>query len=824
MPTSPRSDDPSSPQNGPVQSEATPLYESLADGGAASPWELLQTLWDGKWLVLALALLFAGSSYLYWERQPKEYRTSSILLLKEARQFDRLDLSLPVDKTNHTGRDLYFLRHSQVFAQSVASRLADSARARTPDPGTALYEWTTASVSASERANELRRRVRVRRGSQDVPAINISVTSSQPAEAALITNTYAETYLDHLRESSNARLRTSRQFLERQKRQLKGRLRAIEDTIAAYVREQGRAGLLGAPDSSANAGIVGEARQIAGEISDLRVQKEKVQLKLDIENTMLDSAKARLKRIRPNLAERASSTTADRLKQTQEEIARLQRQIQQITLQNETLKPALQAELERMKTRKEELRAKSKRLADRYVRQALSTDAVQPLGEKGGGLSSVVDLQRQITEHRITITKLKARRGALTDRIESRQSALRQSPDQTLARLKRRKNTTEELFVTLSKSLQKVQVSSKSTPPQAQILQEATPPAYPIGPDVKRNVILALFLGGTLGAGIVLLYARTDNRIEEPDDIEKQGPGLFGVVPSWSTEAPFIEDTPPGDPDPASRPWSSVAAPCSPAAEAYRHITTNLQLGIPESLDLLLVSSAYPKEGKSTTTANLGVTLSEAGLDVLMVDADAYGASLHRAFGVDRTPGLTDSLAEDGSAIRTLLSPDDEEATLSGDGAPNFSSPLETAFSTQMGRLGLLPAGSKVPQPSLLLQEPHLRSLFRRLNADWDLLLLDSPPILTYDAASRMAALSDIVLLLADAGETKQEGFAEAVDRAQTLCSGPVAGVLNRYDASATDVYGYEHSTYASVPSQGSPSERIMERTKRGFRRLATGQ
>jgi tyrosine-protein kinase Etk/Wzc len=140
-----------------------------------------------------------------------------------------------------------------------------------------------------------------------------------------------------------------------------------------------------------------------------------------------------------------------------------------------------------------------------------------------------------------------------------------------------------------------------------------------------------------------------------------------------------------------------------------------------------------------------------------------------------------------------------------------------------MGRLGLLPAGSKVPQPSLLFQEPHLRSLFETLGAEWDLLLLDSPPILTYDAASRMAALSDMVLLLADAGETKEEGFAEAVNRASSLCSGPVAGVLNRYDASSTDVYGYEHSTYTSAAPQTSLGEQVVQRTKRGFRRLATG-
>ena len=802
----------SSPEGDTTVTREPELYSSLDSQQGLSPVELVRTLWNGKWLILGLALLFAGTSYLYWQRQPKQYRASSVLLLKESQQFEKLDFSLPDDRANRTERDLYFLRHSEVFAETVATRLADSLRT------------LSAGLAASPTASTLRRRVHVRRGSRDVPALKISVTGTNPKEAALITNTYAETYRDHLRESSNARLRTSRQFLKGQKQRLKRRLRAIEDSIAAYVREQGQAGLLGASDSSTSTGgIAGEARQIAGEISDLRVQREKIQLKLDIEQRMLDSTKARLKRIRPNLAKRASSTTADRLQQTQEDIASLQTQIQKITRRNETLAPELQTELERMRSRVETLKKKSKRLADRYVQQALSTDAVQPLGEEGGGLSTVVDLQQQISEHRIAITRLKAQRKALTDRIEARQDALEQSPDQKLARLKRRKQTTEELFVTLSKSLQKVQVSSKSTPPQAQILQKAQPPSRPIGPDVMRNVLLSLFLGGMLGAGIVFLYTRVDNRIETPEDIEDLGAGLFGVVPSWSPEAPFTANPGTDQPDLPSRPWSGIVAPCSPAAEAYRHVVTNLQLGVPHSLDLLLVTSAYPKEGKSTTTANLGVTLCEAGLDVLLVDTDAYGASLHRAFGVDREPGLTERLADSASPIHSLFSPSDDFSFPSGDGAPSIPDPLETAHCEQMGRLGLLPSGSEVPQPSLLLQETPLRSLVQDLQGEWDLLLLDSPPILTYDVTSRMAALSDMVLLVGDAGETKKEGYSEALDRASTLCSGPVAGVLNRYDTSGTDVYGYEHSTYPSIPSQASRAERIVQRTKRGFRRLATG-
>lgn len=795
--------------------DAPELYPAL-DAQGVSPLDLLRTLWNGKWLILGLALLFAGSSYVYWDRQPKQYRASSILLLKEPQQFDQLSVSLPTKNSDRTGRDLYFLRNSAVFARTVASRLADS------------METTDAAGAPPLSASALRRRVRVVRGSREVPAIKISVTGTDPEAAALITNTYATTYRDHLRASSNARLRSSRQFLESQKRRLKGRLRAIEDSIAAYVRRQGQGGLLGASDSSAG-GIVGEARQIAGEISELRLQKEELQLKLDIERRMLDSTKARLRRIRPNLAERASSTTADRLRRTQQKIASLQARIERITRRNDTLKPALRTDLERMRSRVDALQDQSRRLADRYVRQALSTDGVQPLsGEGGGGLSTVVELQRQLSEHRIAITKLEAQRSALTDRIAARQAALQQPPDQTLARLKRRKQTTEELFITLSKSLQKAQVSSKSTPPQAQILQEATPPAHPLGPDVKRNVLLALFLGATLGGGIVVLYNRVDNRVEAPEDIEELGAGLFGVIPSWSPGGapPDSDAAPSGLP---SRPWSGIAAPCSPAAEAYRHVVTNLQLGVPQCLDRLLVTSPYPKEGKSTTTANLGVTLSEAGLDVLLVDTDAYGATLHRAFGVDRRPGLTDRLAGERPPVRELFAPSEDLFSVSGDGAPGESSSeapsVDAAPCGQMGRLGLLPVGAEVPQPSLLLQESLLQSLFEELQNEWDLLLLDSAPILSYDATSRLAALSDMVLLVGNAGETKTEGYEEALDRAHALCPGPAAGVLNRHDASRATVYGYgyEHSTSPSVPSDASPAERLVERTRRGFRHLATG-
>jgi len=814
---------PSLPSSTSSSPDEANVYDPLHDGRGTSPLELVQTLWSGKWLILGLALLMGACSYFYWTHQPSRYQTSAVLLLTESKQFEQFEFSLPVDRSNHTARDLYFLRHSEVFTKTVARRLADSLKSEKTS-NRRRTKLTPSRSSVTGLAAKLQRSVQIQRDSREVPAIKISVTDPSPRKAALYTNTYAKAYIDHLRASSNERLSTSRRFLRRQKDNLKTRLRSIEDKIANQIRQQGRAGLLAGPDSTGGAGIVGEARQIARTISDLRVRKEKINLNLDIEKTMLDSARARLKRIRPNLAARASSNTSAQLKETQEQIASLRSRIEQIQVQNETLGPDLRSELTQMKTRVKRLQKKSQRLADQYIQESLSTDAVAPLND--GGLSKIVDLKRQITDHRINITKLEARRTAIMERIHARKAALRQSPNQTLARLKRRKNTTEELFVSLSKSLQKIRVSAESTPPQAQFLQKATPPSTPIGPDVPQNVILSLLLGGTLGAGIVLLYERTHNRVREPSDIEQTGLGMFGVIPSWepsedSKDDRQVEEESSNAP---SLPWTKLAAPCSPAAEAYRHVATNVRLGVPTDVDFLLVTSPYPKEGKSTTVANLGLSLSEAGLDVLLIDADLYGASLHHQFGTDSTPGLSDSLAEGVEAVQTIFSPDENTVPVLGDGAAGLDRPLESLHRSSRGRLGLLPSGTEIPQPSLLLQDEHLRSFLRGLQTQWDLILLDTPPILTYDAASRLAALSQLTLLVANADETKQEGYVEAADRASSLCPGPVAGMLNQYDSTSKTIYGYGYSSQVSSSKPPSHTERFMKHAKRGLRHLATGR
>ncbi|PSQ96771.1 MAG: hypothetical protein BRD55_05715 [Bacteroidetes bacterium SW_9_63_38] len=797
--------------------DAAALYPDDDSGTPRStPWDHIQALWQGKWFILSLALLLGGAAYVYQQNQPRQYRASTALLLNEPDRPDRMTKFLPVQAPNRIGRELYFLRNSEVFAEEVARELlthADTLSA--PAESSLLWRQDGRLRSPEALAARLSGAVSVRRDAQDLPALRIQATGPRADEAALVANTYADVYRVHRKRSSNAQVRATRQLLKEQKRKLHTQLRALEDSISTRVRSSRQRGLLAPTDSGG--GLVGKANQLAGKIAELRHKKEEVQLDLQMEQALLDSARARLRRIRPNLADRASSTTSTRLQKTQEEMASLKSEIRLIKARNRTLSPQLQAQLSDMKARLDTLQTRADRLATEYVDRSLSTGAIRPLdGESGGGLASVVDLRRQITKRRLSVTRLSAKLKALDDRLEQHRAALRDSPNDMLSRLRRRKATTQELFVSLSKNLQRTRVSATASPEQVEILRPAAPPSTPIAPDVWSNVILATLLGGVAAGGGTLLYNRFDDVIEAPEDLPHSSSGPFGTIPEWSaTTDPAFDES--------AVPWPGIADPFAPAVEAYRHLATNIRLGLPRNVSTIVVISPGAKEGKTTTAANLAVAFTEAGQDVLLVDADLQGPALHRLFNADRTPGLPDQLSDEHDAVQSLPLPTSRRPGGNGASADAASSQAASPLAPDMGQLGLLAAGHDVPQPSLLLQERHLRPLLEPMQASWDLVLIDTPPALLYDDAFRLASLSELTLLLAAAHRTRRRAVQDVRTRLDDLCSHTIAEVLNRDSSASPSRYGYTSSYYPSRRSDVPMTDRLAQTVSRGVRRVLKG-
>ncbi len=214
--------------------------------------------------------------------------------------------------------------------------------------------------------------------------------------------------------------------------------------------------------------------------------------------------------------------------------------------------------------------------------------------------------------------------------------------------------------------------------------------------------------------------------------------------------------------------------PKSPVSEAYRLLRTNLQFsGLNGRLRRILVTSPGPGDGKSTTLANLAVTLAQAGHRVVAVDADCRKPTQHKLFGVADRPGLTNLLVEGGD-------------------------PAEAVRQTPVPGLDILPCGPIPPNPSELLGSARTREVLDRLSATYDFILLDSPPAVAVTDAAVLAPLADGVILVLRAGETQNEQAREAKAILEKANAHLLGAVLNGVRSTGDDYRYYYYYYYGS--------------------------
>jgi non-specific protein-tyrosine kinase len=176
----------------------------------------------------------------------------------------------------------------------------------------------------------------------------------------------------------------------------------------------------------------------------------------------------------------------------------------------------------------------------------------------------------------------------------------------------------------------------------------------------------------------------------------------------------------------------TLTDPRSPISESYRKLRTNLSFSsLDKPLRTLVITSAAPDEGKSTTIANLAVTMAQSGKKTILVDCDLRRPSLHTIFGLNSEPGLTNMLLNEGS-----------------------SPPLQQ---TEIENLYLLASGAKPPNPADLLGSNKLDKVIEQLVETADIVLFDAPPIIAVTDAAILGSKVDGVLLVVRAGKTRRD-------------------------------------------------------------------
>jgi capsular exopolysaccharide synthesis family protein len=208
----------------------------------------------------------------------------------------------------------------------------------------------------------------------------------------------------------------------------------------------------------------------------------------------------------------------------------------------------------------------------------------------------------------------------------------------------------------------------------------------------------------------------------------------------------------------AAPPIVLLQAPASLAAEAYRVLRTNLRYARPDAPPRrVLVTSAGAGEGKSTTVANLGVALAQAEQRVLLVDADLRKPILHTVFQRERTVGLSGYLAGDTTLDAAILT-------------------------TAIPGLSLIPSGSIPPNPAELLGSKRMQDLLDVTRTRFDLVLLDSPPILAVSDACALAPLVDGVLLVVRSGRLPGSELRRASEQVEAVHGRIVGAILNDFE------------------------------------------
>ena len=308
-------------------------------------------------------------------------------------------------------------------------------------------------------------------------------------------------------------------------------------------------------------------------------------------------------------------------------------------------------------------------------------------------------------------------------------------------------------------------------------LMVISPPRRPHAPLPTLSPALAGLIGMTAGLllalAVVLLLHQLDDTIRRLDDLQ-----AALDVPALAALAALDGESP------AQR-VVMLHAPLSPAGEGYRVLRTNLQFSaVARPLHTLLITSAGPAEGKSTTAANLALALAQAGRRVILVDADLRRPSQHRLFGKPNNQGLS----------AALLHP-----TLS---------PLAFVCDSGVSGLGLLLAGPLPPNPAELLASRRMQQIIIALCAAADVVIFDTPPILAAADALILAAQMDGTILVTDQGRTRRVFAQQALARLVAVRARLLGAVLNR-DSSPG---GYDSPVYAeaAAPALTSPARRRL--------------
>jgi capsular exopolysaccharide synthesis family protein len=312
----------------------------------------------------------------------------------------------------------------------------------------------------------------------------------------------------------------------------------------------------------------------------------------------------------------------------------------------------------------------------------------------------------------------------------------------------------KQIYESLLQRAKETGVAGELKTSNIRVVDQAERPRSPVTPRTRLNLLLGVVGGGLLAFGLAFFFEYLDSRIKSPDEIKAHlGLPSLGMVPaldpkSWKGKEPLI----------------NMGVP--PAfAEAFRSVRTNVLFSSAEDgARTLVITSTGPGEGKTTIAANLAIGFAQAGQRVLLIDADMRRPRVHEVFGQTQEPGLSNLMVGNAKAS-------------------------ESVHKSGVPGLWILTAGRVPPNPAELLGSQRFREFLTSLKEHFDLVIVDSPPVMAVADASIAANAASGVVFVVGAEMTSRHTARAAVEQLDSARARFVGAVLNRVDLEKDSYY-----------------------------------
>lgn len=728
--------------------------------------EYLWLLRRGKWIILSFVVLSVAISIYITAHTTPIYRASATFIFSTSSSMSRtLDMpgvywfEIDTAKNNQiqiiTSRSMAEAITDSILrsheSDSIVSILYSGSPPSGPGLRGSLVDFVRGCISVSVR--------------KDTDFFVLSAVGYSPESSALMANLAVQTYYRYNLLDARGENREVREFLEEQLVLMEIQLSDAENELMDYKEDNGYIDL----DT--------ETRQLVTSLSNFESQAEAARTSAGALSATRSYLLAQLEDSRAVLASDLENLNSTYISQLQSDIARLESARASLLASGVEESNSALIELENdIETRRVEL-----------------AGAIDDLTLVRYPNNPTVAVERLVTELSRVEADLRgeySREAALRSLVAAMEISLGVLPEaeRNLVRYERNMRVSENLYYLLRNQFEEIRIAEAGLIGNVTIVDSALPGDL-IKPSKRRNLIMGLVVGLALGIGTVFLREQIDTTIKNPEAIEALGIPVLGVIPRMNRAiiAKSLKE---------KSKLITVGAPRAPISEAYRDLRTSLRFADSEKqAQTLLITSAGPREGKSTTAANLAVVMAQTGLSVLLVDTDLRRPVIHQIFSVNREPGFAECI----SGLNSLG---------------------EAVRKSSVENLSLLTSGHIPHNPSELLGSKKVGKFIKLVAERYDVVIFDSPPIAVVTDAILLSATIDETLLVVGAHLANRKVLQSAWTKLKRTSSTLPGAVLNGFDPlTMYTSYGYYTYRYNYYYTDDNPMIRkripVLHRKKR---------